>query len=157
MSSKVLVACVHSHAAPRHLDHTSKSHVHNSHPAVLLICFLPPPQDQLDQAEHGGPPMPLTIVFVERKNRCSEVAHALQTEGIPAAALHGGLSQVRRTDVARATLWRHLRHGFWSLVANPMHQPRSARALFGRSGWQVGNLGDHFAWAPQSKTYACRC
>jgi len=38
--------------------------------------------------------MPLTIVFVERKNRCSEVAHALQDEGIPAAALHGGLSQV---------------------------------------------------------------
>jgi ATP-dependent RNA helicase DDX5/DBP2 len=40
--------------------------------------------------------MPLTIVFVERKNRCNEVAHALSTEGIPAAALHGGLSQVRR-------------------------------------------------------------
>jgi hypothetical protein len=38
--------------------------------------------------------MPLTIVFVERKNRCNEVAQALQDEGIPAAALHGGLSQV---------------------------------------------------------------
>lgn len=38
--------------------------------------------------------MPLTIVFVERKNRCNEVAAALQAEGIPAAALHGGLSQV---------------------------------------------------------------
>jgi hypothetical protein len=38
--------------------------------------------------------MPLTIVFVERKNRCNEVAAALQEEGIPAAALHGGLSQV---------------------------------------------------------------
>jgi superfamily II helicase len=39
--------------------------------------------------------MPLTIVFVERKNRCNEVAQSLQDEGIPAAALHGGLSQVR--------------------------------------------------------------
>lgn len=46
--------------------------------------------------------MPLTIVFVERKNRCNEVAAALQAEGIPAAALHGGLSQVRRE------LWRRL-------------------------------------------------
>jgi superfamily II helicase len=43
----------------------------------------------------GGPPMPLTIVFVERKNRCDEVAQALAAEGVPAAALHGGLSQVR--------------------------------------------------------------
>jgi ATP-dependent RNA helicase DDX5/DBP2 len=40
--------------------------------------------------------MPLTIVFVERKNRCNEVAQSLQDEGIPAAALHGGLSQVRQ-------------------------------------------------------------
>jgi superfamily II DNA/RNA helicase len=39
--------------------------------------------------------MPLTIVFVERKNRCDEVAQALAAEGVPAAALHGGLSQVR--------------------------------------------------------------
>jgi ATP-dependent RNA helicase DDX5/DBP2 len=38
--------------------------------------------------------MPLTIVFVERKNRCNEVAQALADEGVPAVALHGGLSQV---------------------------------------------------------------
>jgi superfamily II DNA/RNA helicase len=44
----------------------------------------------------GGPVMPLTIVFVERKNRCDEVAQALAAEGVPAAALHGGLSQVRQ-------------------------------------------------------------
>lgn len=50
---------------------------------------------EMDQAtKEGGPPMPLTIVFVERKNRCDEVAQALQAEGVPAAALHGGLSQV---------------------------------------------------------------
>lgn len=48
----------------------------------------------MELSQQGGPPMPLTIVFVERKNRCNEVAYALQQEGIPAAALHGGLSQV---------------------------------------------------------------
>lgn len=40
--------------------------------------------------------MPLTVVFVERKTRCDEVADALRGEGIPAVPLHGGLSQVRR-------------------------------------------------------------
>ncbi len=44
----------------------------------------------------GGPPMPLTIVFVERKTRCDEVAAALREEGILANALHGGLNQVGR-------------------------------------------------------------
>jgi len=33
--------------------------------------------------------MPLTIVFVERKSRCNEVAQALADEGVPAVALHG--------------------------------------------------------------------
>jgi hypothetical protein len=46
------------------------------------------------QSKSGGPPMPLTVVFVERKTRCDEVAEALRQEGIPAVALHGGLSQV---------------------------------------------------------------
>jgi ATP-dependent RNA helicase DDX5/DBP2 len=57
----------------------------------LLVSLL---QDQMEQAASGGPPLPLTIVFVERKNRCNEVAAALQEEGVPAVALHGGLSQV---------------------------------------------------------------
>lgn len=44
--------------------------------------------------EEGAPPMPLTIVFVERKNRCDEVAEALNAQGVAAVPLHGGLSQV---------------------------------------------------------------
>jgi ATP-dependent RNA helicase DDX5/DBP2 len=44
--------------------------------------------------QQGGPPMPLTIVFVERKTKCDEVAAALREDGIPANALHGGLGQV---------------------------------------------------------------
>jgi len=49
----------------------------------------------MEQAsKEGSPPMPLTIVFVERKNRCNEVAQALADEGVPAVALHGGLTQV---------------------------------------------------------------
>jgi superfamily II helicase len=53
-------------------------------------------------SREGGPPMPLTIVFVERKNRCDEVAQALAAEGVPAAALHGGLSQVRQHNITCA-------------------------------------------------------
>lgn len=52
-------------------------------------------QDEMERASHeGAPAMPLTIVFVERKNRCNEVAEALNAEGVPALPLHGGLSQV---------------------------------------------------------------
>mmetsp|Transcript_13117 Transcript_13117/g.15863 ORF Transcript_13117/g.15863 Transcript_13117/m.15863 type:complete len:600 (-) Transcript_13117:184-1983(-) len=40
--------------------------------------------------------LPLTIVFVERKARCDEVADALCQEGIAACALHGGRSQGER-------------------------------------------------------------
>ncbi|WIA13020.1 hypothetical protein OEZ85_006630 [Tetradesmus obliquus] len=60
----------------------------------LLAALL---QDEMERStREGGPPMPLTIVFVERKNRCDEVAQALAAEGVPAAALHGGLSQYER-------------------------------------------------------------
>jgi ATP-dependent RNA helicase DDX5/DBP2 len=45
-------------------------------------------------ADSGGPPMPLTVVFVERKAKCDDVASALCQERIPAVALHGGLGQV---------------------------------------------------------------
>lgn len=62
----------------------------------------------------GGPPMPLTIVFVERKTRCDEVAAALREEGIMANALHGGLNQVglRRGEkghVLARVWWRRAR------------------------------------------------
>jgi len=61
---------------------------------VCCVVFLIQ-QDQMEQAsKEGSPPMPLTIVFVERKNRCNEVAQALADEGVPAVALHGGLTQV---------------------------------------------------------------
>lgn len=56
----------------------------------------------MEQAQReGGPPMPLTIVFVERKSRCNDVAEVLQGEGVPAVPLHGGLTQVRVTQRQR--------------------------------------------------------
>jgi ATP-dependent RNA helicase DDX5/DBP2 len=64
----------------------------------LLAAML---HDELEQAKRGGPPMPLTIVFVERKTRCDEVAAALLSEGVPSAALHGGLSQGEREAALR--------------------------------------------------------
>lgn len=45
--------------------------------------------------------MPLTVVFVERKTRCDEVAAALCQEDIPAVALHGGLAQGEREAALR--------------------------------------------------------
>ncbi|KAF8067330.1 DEAD-box ATP-dependent RNA helicase 20 [Scenedesmus sp. PABB004] len=60
----------------------------------LLLALL---QDEMERStREGGPPMPLTIVFVERKNRCNEVADCLTAEGVPAVPLHGGLSQYER-------------------------------------------------------------
>jgi superfamily II DNA/RNA helicase len=52
-------------------------------------------------AENSGHTLPLTIVFVERKARCDEVADALCQEGIYAAALHGGRSQFEREAALR--------------------------------------------------------
>lgn len=47
-------------------------------------------------SEKCSQPFPLTIVFVERKSRCDEVAEALIQQGLQAAALHGGRSQSER-------------------------------------------------------------
>ncbi|XP_078436707.1 DEAD-box ATP-dependent RNA helicase 20-like [Wolffia australiana] len=52
--------------------------------------------EEASQAEKLGHPFPLTIVFVERKTRCDEVAEALVAQGLPAVALHGGHSQRER-------------------------------------------------------------
>ncbi len=41
--------------------------------AELLVALL---QEEMEQATRGGPEMPLTIVFVERKTRCDEVRDA---------------------------------------------------------------------------------
>ncbi|KAF6143032.1 hypothetical protein GIB67_041100 [Kingdonia uniflora] len=53
------------------------------------------------QAERSGHPFPLTIVFVERKIRCDEVAEALVAQGLRAVALHGGRSQSEREAALR--------------------------------------------------------
>jgi ATP-dependent RNA helicase DDX5/DBP2 len=49
--------------------------------------------EEQQQAQQNGHAMGLTVVFVERKVRADQVAEALNAEGIPSAALHGGLSQ----------------------------------------------------------------
>jgi len=48
------------------------------------------------EAQRLGHVMPMTVVFVERKNRCDEIAELLNAEGVSAAALHGGRSQGER-------------------------------------------------------------
>ncbi|KAM0003474.1 putative RNA helicase [Helianthus debilis subsp. tardiflorus] len=57
-------------------------------------------------AENLGHRFPLTIVFVERKTRCDEVAEALVAQGLNAVALHGG-----RTQSEREGALRDFRHG----------------------------------------------
>ncbi|GER49578.1 dead box ATP-dependent RNA helicase [Striga asiatica] len=52
-------------------------------------------------SERCGHSFPLTIVFVERKSRCDEVAEALVQQGLQAAALHGGRSQSERETALR--------------------------------------------------------
>ncbi|XP_024635995.1 ATP-dependent RNA helicase DBP2 isoform X2 [Medicago truncatula] len=52
--------------------------------------------EEASQAEKCGHPFPLTIVFVERKTRCDEVAEALIAQGLSAVSLHGGRSQSER-------------------------------------------------------------
>ena len=56
---------------------------------------------EAQQAESSGQAMPLTIIFVERKQRCDDVAELLRTEGMLALALHGGLSQWEREGALR--------------------------------------------------------
>ena len=48
------------------------------------------------EAAKLGTDMPMTVVFVERKNRADEIAELLNAEGVPSAALHGGRSQGER-------------------------------------------------------------
>ncbi|XP_061366786.1 ATP-dependent RNA helicase DBP2-like isoform X2 [Gastrolobium bilobum] len=52
--------------------------------------------EEASQAEKCGHPFPLTIVFVERKTRCDEIAEALVAQGLSAVSLHGGRSQSER-------------------------------------------------------------
>ncbi|KAL6558964.1 hypothetical protein OROMI_019314 [Orobanche minor] len=62
-------------------------------------------------AEKLRHPFPLTIVFVERKMRCDEVAEALVADGLNAVALHGG-----RTQSDREAALRDFRHGPTSIL-----------------------------------------
>ncbi|KAG1338160.1 DEAD-box ATP-dependent RNA helicase 20-like [Cocos nucifera] len=52
--------------------------------------------DEASQAENFGRAYPLTIVFVDRKSRCEEVAEALVAQGLDAVVLHGGRTQSER-------------------------------------------------------------
>lgn len=57
--------------------------------------------EEASQADGCGQAHPLTIVFVERKTRCDEVAEALVAQGLHAVALHGGRSQSEREAALR--------------------------------------------------------
>ncbi|KAK9167886.1 hypothetical protein Syun_000026 [Stephania yunnanensis] len=57
--------------------------------------------EEASQADRSGHLPPLTIVFVERKTRCDEVAEALVAQGLRAVALHGGRSQSEREAALR--------------------------------------------------------
>ena len=53
------------------------------------------------EAAKLGRSVPMTVVFVERKQRCDDVADLLTAEGIPACSLHGGRSQGEREAALR--------------------------------------------------------
>jgi ATP-dependent RNA helicase DDX5/DBP2 len=53
------------------------------------------------EAAKLGRQLAMTVVFVERKSRCDDVAELLTAEGVPAAALHGGRSQSEREAALR--------------------------------------------------------
>lgn len=57
--------------------------------------------EEATQVERSGHSLPLTIVFVERKTRCDEVAEALVAQGLHAVALHGGRTQSEREAALR--------------------------------------------------------
>ncbi|XP_048324802.2 DEAD-box ATP-dependent RNA helicase 20 [Ziziphus jujuba] len=67
--------------------------------------------EEASQAERSGHPFPLTIVFVERKTRCDEVAEALVAQGLHAVALHGG-----RTQSEREAALRDFRNGYTNIL-----------------------------------------
>ncbi|KAL6978985.1 RNA helicase [Sarracenia purpurea var. burkii] len=67
--------------------------------------------EESSQAELSGHLFPLTIVFVDRKIRCDEVAEALVAQGLHAVALHGGRSQTERESALH-----NFRHGSTSIL-----------------------------------------
>lgn len=65
-------------------------------PMLLQLCL-----EEQQAANHMGHKFPLTIIFVERKNRCDEVADALEDQGLSACSLHGGKTQQERESALR--------------------------------------------------------
>ena len=59
---------------------------------TMLACVM----EDYGTAKRDGQPPPLTIIFVDRKNRCDEVVELLRMEEMEAVALHGGRSQSER-------------------------------------------------------------
>lgn len=57
--------------------------------------------EEASQAEKSDRMQSLTIVFVERKTRCDEIAEALLAQGLHAVALHGGRTQSEREAALR--------------------------------------------------------
>lgn len=53
------------------------------------------------EAAKLGRPVPMTVIFVERKARADDVADLLSQEGVAAVALHGGRSQGEREAALR--------------------------------------------------------
>jgi len=68
----------------------------NKIPMLLQLCL-----EEQQAASHMGHKFPLTIIFVERKNRCDEVADALEDQGLSACSLHGGKTQQERESALR--------------------------------------------------------
>jgi ATP-dependent RNA helicase DDX5/DBP2 len=69
-------------------------HLQKTSDATKLEDVLAHLMEEQAAAENNNNEMPLTIVFVERKVKCDEVASALRSAKLKAAALHGGLGQV---------------------------------------------------------------
>ncbi|KAI3930239.1 hypothetical protein MKW92_048943 [Papaver armeniacum] len=83
--------------------------------------------EEAAQADRSGHPLPLTIVFVERKTRCDEVAEALIAQGLHAVALHGGRSQSEREAALR-----NFRNGSTNILTMEDYVHRIGRT--GRAG-----------------------
>ena len=101
------------------------------------------------QAESSGQQMPLTIIFVERKARCDDVAELLRTEQLSALALHGGLSQWEREGALR-----DFTKGDVRVRTTCLHMPlRICRAVLccGASRWCVEALNSRLCGTPRHR------
>lgn len=84
-------------------------HLQKTSDATKLEDVLAHLMEEQAAAENNNNEMPLTIVFVERKVKCDEVASALRSAKLKAAALHGGLGQNEREGSLRDFSAGHIR------------------------------------------------